>query len=154
MPAPQEADIFLIPLLNGDHAVGQVIEVEKAPENTAFCLLTLKHLTPTDTPSPLILSELVALVLLRPNHFVDATWPIIGFEQLPQIEDIFKLETAKVGRFENVQIHEPAIIEAFVNACHGHYPWDAFPDPAFFDTLLVTPSARPETARMASDFPA
>lgn len=154
MVAPQEADIFLIPLLNGDHAVGQVIEVEKTPENAVLCLLTLKHLGPTDTPNALALSELISLVLLRPDHFTDGTWPIIGFETLPQIEKIFKLEAAKAKQFADIEIHEPAIIEAFVNACHGHYPWNAFPDPEFFNKLLVTKDARPPAARMKSQFPA
>lgn len=154
MAAPQEADIFLIPLLNGEHAVGQVIEVEKAPENSALCLLTLKQLSPTDTPNPLQLSELISLVLLRPDHFGDGTWPVIGFETLPDIETVFKLAEAKKNGFADIQIHDPAIIEAFVNACHGQYPWDAFPDPAFFDNLLVKKDARPPQARMQSDFPA
>ncbi|SEW07131.1 hypothetical protein SAMN04488515_0912 [Cognatiyoonia koreensis] len=154
MPAPQEADIFLVPLLNGDHTVGQVIEVEKTPEKSVLCLLSLKRLTPDDTSAPLNLSEMIALVLTRPDHFADGTWPIIGFEQLPQIEKVFKLAEAKSNGFENVAIHEPAIIEAFANACHGHYPWDAFPDPQFFDRLLVTKAARPPAARMKSQFPA
>lgn len=154
MPAPQEADIFLIPLLNGDHAVGQVIEVEKTPINSALCLLTLKHLGPNDTPSPLALNELIALVLLRPDHFADDTWPVIGFEQLPPIEQVFKLKAAKANNFENIQIHDAPIVEAFVNACHGHYPWDAFPDPAFFDSFLVHKDKRPPAAKMAAQFPA
>lgn len=153
MPAPQEADIFLIPLLNGDHAVGQVIEVEKAPDNSVLCLLTLKQLTPKDKASPLMLSELISLVLLRPDHFKDGTWPIIGFETLPDIEKVFKLEKAKADRFADIHIHDPAIIEAFVNACYGQYPWDGFPDPAFFDNLLVNKTARPAAARMTADFP-
>lgn len=154
MPKPQQADIFLIPLLDGTHAAGQVIEADETPDNSVLCLLTLKLAEPDIAPSGFALSELIALVLLRPDHLVDGTWPITGFEQLPRIEDVFKLKAAKSKRFENIQIHDAATIEAFINACHGHYPWDAFPDPAFFDTLLVKRDARPAQARMAADFPA
>jgi len=104
MTTPQEADLFLIPLLDGEHALGQ------------------------------------------------GTWPVIGFETLPDIERVFKLNAAKANNFENVQIQDPAIIEAFVNACHGLYPWDAFPDPDFFDNLLIKKDARPATAKMKTAF--
>jgi len=141
-------------MLDGTYGTGQVIETEQTPDNTVLCLLTLKQLSPDTTPSPITLDEMISLVLLRPEHLTDGTWPIIGFEQLPYIEKVFKLRDAKRKRFENIQIHDPAIIEAFVNACHGLYPWDAFPDPAFFDTLLVRPDARPPKAKFKSMFDA
>ena len=154
MITPQQADIFLIPLLDGSFGAGQVIEASETPDNAALCLMTLMSLTRDATPAPFGLSDMIALVLLQPDHLIDGTWPIIGFEQLPQIEKVFKLRDAKRNGFENIQIHDPAIVEAFVNACHGLYPWDAFPDPTFFDTLLVRPDARPPKARMKSSFDA
>lgn len=154
MANAQQADIFLIPLLDGSHAAGQIIESEETPENAVLCLLTLRLLDTGTTPTPIGISEMIALVMLRPDHLNDGTWPVIGFEQLPPVENVFQLKAAKANRFADIQIHDAAVIEAFVNACHGHYPWDGFPDPEFFDTLLVKRNARPPKARMQADFSA
>lgn len=154
MQTPQEADIFLIPLLNGTHAVGQVIEVEKAPENCALCFLTLKQQNLETPATSFVLDDLIAITLVQTGHFQNDTWPIIGFEQLPRIERVFQLADAKANQFEQTERYDPALVEAFINASHGLYPWDAFPDPAFFDKLLLNPDQRPPLAKMKTDFPA
>jgi len=51
-----------------------------------------------------------------------------------------------------VAIQDPAVVEAFVNAIHGLYPWDGFPDPEFFTKLLVSPDRIPATAKPKSAF--
>ena len=70
-----------------------------------------------------------------------STPPVIGFEQIPRLAAIDRLEAIEDG------VMDAAIAEALVSAWHGLYPWDGFPDPAFFDKLLREGMARPDTAR-------
>jgi len=153
MQPPQLADIFLIPLMDGDFAVGQVVNAKDKPEGTVLCILTLLKSAPDWPPSPMHYSEAIALVLTQTASLTDGTWQTVGFEAVPALERVFDLEKAVASNFENLTVHDPAILEAFVNACHGLYPWDGFPDSQFFTKLLIQPDRIPSTAKMKSQFP-
>lgn len=127
-----QADLFLIPLLDGAFGVGQVVEVGPYP----LCALSVRR-QDRDAPAyPLAASEIAALHPIDPAHLTDGTWPVIGFEQIPRI-----------GSGTAQDRLDPAVVEAFVNACHGLFPWDGFPDPAYFDGLLRPGLPRPAAAR-------
>lgn len=152
MQPPQLADIFLVPLINGDFAVGQVANVADTPDNTALCLFTLLTSAPDWPPKPIHYSEAISLILLSDTSLRDGTWQTVGFEAVPPLKRIFDLEDALATKFANVKAQDPAIVEAFVNACHGHYPWDGFPDSQFFNSLLIYPDRVPKFAKMKSQF--
>ncbi len=153
MQPPQLADIFLIPLMDGDFAVGQVANVDDTPEGTALCLLTLLKSAPDWPPAPIHYSEAIALVLIQDASIRNETWQIVGFEAVPPLDHIFDVTNALRTKFANITAQDPAVIEAFVNACHGLYPWDGFPDSQFFNKLLIFPDRVPSSAKMKSQFP-
>lgn len=72
---------------------------------------------------------------------------MIGYDSVPRIAP-FKEQSLAL-----LDTQDPAIIEAFVNAVHGLYPWDGFPDAGFFTNMLRDPSILPTLARMTADFP-
>ena len=152
MLKPQQADIFLIPLMDGGFGVGQVVEVDATPEGSALCLLTRLLSAPDWPPTPIHDSEAISLVLVTDDALRNGTWQTVGFEMLPKLERVFPLKNTIIDKFHGIAVHEPAIIEAFVNACHGLYPWDGFPDPTFFNSLLVYPDKTPSKAKMKRDF--
>ena len=152
MQHPQLADIFLVPLINGDFAVGQVANTKDTPDGTVLCIFTLLKSAPDWPPSAIHYSEAIALVLTSDKPLLDGTWQIVGFEAVPPLERIFDLSKALRNKFSDVAVQDPAIMEAFVNACHGLYPWDGFPDPQFFNNLLIAPDRVPSAARMKSQF--
>lgn len=152
MQTPQQADIFLIPLLDGGFGVGQVVEVSATPQSTALVMLTLLQSAPNWPPSPIHYSESTSLVLVQDNALKDGSWHIVGFEMLPPIGRLFKIKEALSSNFENVAFQESAIVEAFVNACHGLYPWDGFPDPQFFNKLLIYPDQVPSGVKYKRHF--
>jgi hypothetical protein len=90
---------------------------------------------------PIHASEVIAVHRIEATHLADDTWPIIGFEQIPGIGGLDRLSAIEGD------VLDPAIAEALLNAWHGLYPWDGFPDPAFFDKLLGNSVTRPASAR-------
>lgn len=132
-----QADIFLVPLLDGSHAVGQVLTAETQP----VCLLSLRRQSPGETPQPILPAEVIAVHRIGAAHLANDTWPIIGFDQIPRLTNLDQLEAIEG------EVLDPAIAEALLNAWHGLYPWDGFPDPAFFDKLLRGGVTRPASAR-------
>ncbi len=153
MPVPQQADIFLIPLFDGQFGFGQVVVPSPdTPMGTALCLITNRKVARDAPCSPIALGETLSLLVVKDDLLKDGTWPIIGFETLPNTERIFALKAAKEKRFDGIAIHDPAIVEAFTNALHGLYPWDGFPDTQFFTNLLIHPDKKPSIARTKSQF--
>ncbi len=135
----QQADHFLIPLLDGHFGVAQVIEVVDGGEGSVICALTRRRRKAKDPTVPLTSLEVVAVLKVQPPEDQPAVWPIIGFEQIPPIRHIWPLQEHRKNDFSDVPLIDAAIVEAFVNACHGLYPWDGFPDPDFFTHLLLRP---------------
>jgi hypothetical protein len=143
-----QADFFAIPLLDGGHGLGQIVEVRDCPPDTAFCALTLRRAT---TPvTPLALSDITAIIFVGTAHLADGTWPLLGFDTLPATETLVSFrQTRRAWTLADTPatlIAAPALIEAFVNACHGLLPWDHFPDPQIFDRILAHKVERPPTA--------
>ncbi len=123
-----QADYFRVPLLDGRFAVGQVFEVEDTPEGSVFCALSNRITDAQSKIIPFIPLDIVAFCMIDPAHLADETWPLAGFDQIPDVNLFYDFEKRRELGFPDTPIHDPAVIEAFLNAWHGHYPWDAFGD--------------------------
>ncbi len=153
-----QADFVGIPLLSGGYGLGQIVAVRDCLPDSLFLALSLRRLpSPSDGQGPgspaidrLALSEVISILFVAPSALAEGLWPIFGFDTLPQTDRLLSLEQARrqAGRLEDPAraVHDPALVEAFVNACHGLLPWDYFPDPALFDGMLLTPANRPAAA--------
>ena len=148
----QQADHLHIPLLNGEVAVAQVIEVSDRPDHAALCALTGRKSAAGAPSMPISLSEVLAVQFISRPEDQASRWPIVGFEQIPPIQKVFDLQHHLIMEFADLEPQDPALIEAFVNACHGLYPWDGFPDPDLFSNMLLTPAAKPEAALFKASF--
>ena len=149
----QQADHLHIPLLDGTVSLAQVVEAPNRPDSAALCALTSRKHPPGETVSPLALSEVIAILMILPPADPAALWPIVGFDQIPRIRDVFDLDHHLLFEFADLPPQDPALIEAFVNAIHGLYPWDGFPDPDLFTNMLLTPDALPKARKPKAEFP-
>lgn len=148
----QQADHLHIPLLDGDVGIAQIIEVSPRHDHAALCALTSLKKPAGSSAAPLALSEVLAVQFIaRPEDQV-SRWPIVGFEQIPPIKRVFDLQHHLIMEFADLEPQDPALIEAFVNACHGLYPWDGFPDRELFSNMLLFPDKRPEAAKFKASF--
>jgi hypothetical protein len=151
MPAWDQADYFSIPLLDGGHGIGQIVEVAQCPPGAAFCALSTRRGTPGQTPAPLTLDDIVSLVFIGSAHLDDGTWALLGFDTIPATDSLVSFaQTRRAWQMSDTPatlIADPVLVEAFVNACHGLLPWDHFPDASIFDRLLARKSRRPDAIR-------
>ncbi|MEL6958762.1 MAG: hypothetical protein AAGL89_07420 [Pseudomonadota bacterium] len=140
----QEADHILIPLLDGSHALAQV-----AREHDKWVLI---HLTDTratakSTVTRIPAEDVKATILVDRAPLTAGQWPIIGYDAQP-----FGITTQREDLQRDDPL-DPAIVEAFANALVGLFPWDGFPDAAYFDQFLRHGLTRPDAARVKADFP-
>ncbi|MBU2993166.1 hypothetical protein Q4555_01795 [Octadecabacter sp. 1_MG-2023] len=140
----QTADLVLIPLLDGQHALAQIARVENG---LALLFFTDQVATPRSTPRALADDDVIAALCVQVADLPSDIWPIIGYEAVPRIAPYH--DTA-LDLFDTV---DATHIEAFVNAVQGLYPWDGFPDPDYFTLMLRDENALPVRARKTADFP-
>ena len=146
MIAAQTADYLLIPLLDGTSGIGQVIDADATAPGT-FCLgLTLKRGAADRHPAPMIPADFLAFANVAQDPVLSEQWPIAGFDQLPALADLFDGQNQIPDHLRNPEdSKDPAIVEAFLSACHGLYPWDGFG--TLFETMLRAPELKPAAAR-------
>ena len=131
----QNADLILIPLLDGTYLRAQV---DSVTPHFAGLMLSDQVVTADASPKALTNADIVALIAVTPN---DIPWPVIGYDAVPRL------------KIPDHAPHDPAIAEALANAIIGLYPWDGFPDPAFFTNFLRDPDTVPSRARTSADLP-
>ncbi|SLN17218.1 hypothetical protein [Pseudooctadecabacter jejudonensis] len=140
----QQADHIAIPLLNGSAGLAQVA---LATERAVLLFLTAKPAPHKGQIAPLRAADVVSILPVTRAGLGDTQWPILGYDALPRAVPI---DPAALDQ----DLHDPALVEAFVNALHGLYPWDAFPDPKIFNALLRPDQdggqLTPSTARLTS----
>jgi hypothetical protein len=133
-----QADFLSIPLLDGSRALAQVFEVE---DRGLFTGLTGQKLAEGQSPSPCPQSDFVALVFTTPDAIVSGLWMIPGFDQLPPLAGMVDYPGQRALDFPDYPVHDPAVIEAYLNALHGLYDWTAFGD--LFDRMTRPGVVRP-----------
>ncbi len=139
----QEADHILIPLLDGRHALAQIARVQY---ERLLVFVTDSQTAAGAALKPINQTQILAVFCVRKTELTDSHWPVIGYDAIPHFAPF---EKKHLSEFE---LTDPAIIEAFANAIHGLYPWDGFPDPAFFANMLLKPDTLPPHVRMTADF--
>lgn len=132
---PRQADFFRIPLLNGAFGIAQVFEIDDTPPNTAFCGLSNRSTDAKTEIRPFDPLDIVAFCLIDTAHLTDGTWPLAGFDQIPNYDLFFDYKQHHARGFPDSPVQDPAVIEAFLNAWHGLYAWDAFGD--LFDKIAA-----------------
>ncbi len=128
-----QADYLRIPLLDGGCAAAQIFDVTPARPDCVFLGISTRKTGPNDTITPFLLSDVIALAFTTDAPILSGQWAVAGFDQIPRFRDILNFDAAARNDFPNHPTHDPAVIEAFVNAVHGLYPWDSFGD--LFDEI-------------------
>lgn len=141
----QEADHILIPLLNGDYTLAQVVRTDD--DGTTLLYVTQRTMKLTSEVFAIGNKDIKAAVFTKLETVPYGHWPIVGYEEIPDLKHGDPSTMSDNDR----QVHDPETIEAFANALHGLYPWDGFPDPDFFANMLITPENMPKKARLKAD---
>lgn len=135
----QDADHVCIPLLDGKVSVAQVAGL--AP-GRLLLLLTRRHRPVGEPVQPFSKQEVIANRVVDISDLGEGRWPVAGFAAVPRVAGLPDWPPPP-----DQPADDPTVIEAFVNACLGLYPWDGFVTPDFFDHMLRPGLSKPEAAR-------
>ena len=142
-------DYFLVPLLNGNFVIGQIVMyAEKALCSVAAIYYDVVVRSKDEAEKQItnlrkdevIAAQLTTTDLL--DWYDDYMWPIMCHGEVRYAEsyfDIAKLRMTGIG----FHIYGSGIIVEFLNAFYGMCPWDNSYDFDYYSELLISPDKRP-----------
>lgn len=115
-------------------------------DDRILLLLSRRHRDESSAVAPFAPTEVIAARIVDISDLAADQWPVIGYGAVPRISVLPAWPPQP-----DTPADDPALIEAFVNACLGLYPWDGFGAPDVFANMLLSPGTRPAAARLARE---
>ena len=140
----KNGDVFLVPLLDGTYAVGQVIGKTKEALNSAVCAFFDIRLTEGAAENIEELTDdlLVALKFSSVGLLDAGEWEVVDNRTPLDTRKYIDLDQLAKNGYINVRIVGSAILSELMNAYYALSPWDAFYDPQYLDKLLISPGKK------------
>ncbi len=146
---PPVGSVFLIPLSDGGHAIGQVIAYEPAMLNSVSCILTsLRAWAPGDSIPE---SAVIASLFTTHDLLTKGRWEILGDSAIPITQADFPHEGLRSAGWVGAKMTGSRNVEEFVSAWFGLSQWDDWADPNYLDRLLFRGVGRPASATFKKD---
>jgi hypothetical protein len=137
--------VFLVPLSDGNCAVGQVLRRTPGALNSVICAFYdfRRHCTDSVDISELSEKRLVAIQFTTPDLLDNSTWRVAGQGPVRHLDLRRDIETIESSDWVGAKVIGSGIIRKFLDAYYGLRSWNAWADPAYLDKLLISPDRRP-----------
>ena len=138
----KNGDVFLVPLLDGRYAVGQVLDfmMPNAP-SCAFYGRTIERALPGEVT--IARNDIISAVSTTRDLFDAGRWQVVD-NQVVQLEQArWPNEQCRSRRWVGAVTQGSGIVENFLNAFHRLAPWDIYKDPNYFDEMLISEAVKP-----------
>jgi hypothetical protein len=139
----KQGDLFVIPLSDNTNLVGQVLAVEREAMNSVNCAIFSLRCNSDSIVIMPRLDQLVSVQFTSCDQLNSGRWKVIGSSSIIVPRQYWPFESLRASRFVGAHIIGSGIIEAFANALCGLSAWDDWADPAYLDSLLITPEKKP-----------
>lgn len=123
--------------------------------NSVVCAFTLVRCPTNFEATKLRVNDIVAVHFLTLDSFKLPNWEYVCELKCGYLDShIYGLDLPGKRRagFVGTSIVGGRIVENFLKACLGLYPWDAWHDPNYLDKFLVPGLGRPEAVKYKRDF--
>ncbi len=147
---PEVGHIFVVPLDDGHHAIGQVIGIEPQALNSITCVFSLHRAKTPDqgVPSEIPEADTIAALFVTPDLLKRGRWRICARARVVFPKTRIPNEQYRSSGWVGAKIVGYGIVESFLNAYHGLRLWDDWHDPNYLDALLLPGAARPKDLKL------
>jgi hypothetical protein len=139
-------NLFSVPLIDGSHALGQVVGREAEVLNSITCVFFRNRIggdALTEVKGPPDCSDAIAVQFVTKDLLTRRIWKVLGDFAVCLPLDAFPHEDKRNSGWIGARVIGSGIVEHFLNAYFGLEPWTQMKDPAYFDRLLLRPDLRP-----------
>jgi hypothetical protein len=140
-------DVFVVPLSDGAHGVGQIVGREAEVLNSVSVALfdTPVH-EPEGAADLHLAKESVFAVLFATRDLLDrGRWKVVARRPVEIPREWLPFERLRATGWIGAKVIGSGIVEEFLHAYFGLVPWDDWADPKYLDSLLLTPAKKPPT---------
>ncbi|WP_330986332.1 MULTISPECIES: Imm26 family immunity protein [Enterobacterales] len=139
-------DMFTVPLSDGTYCIGKVVGFEPEALNSTICAFYAHHVVKKpDSEINLTDNELISVLFVTRDLLDSGDWEVFTkcCNEFP-LGNYINLRELRDKKYIGVRsIGSGNIIELF-NAYYSLAPWNAFYDPNYLDSLLVSPDKKPK----------
>jgi hypothetical protein len=144
---PEKGDIFTIPLIDGDFALGQLIQYDtRGLAGYSFGLFDHKVSSNIEAQEIILnMENCFSVVLGAIDCFSKSSnWMVVGNQNLVIPKKLFPFEKLRRSKKPGSRLHGKEVIDEFVNAYYGLLPWDNYYKPDCLDEMLLSPEKKPK----------
>lgn len=137
-----DGDLFGVALPDGRRGLGQVLGTRPGFPNVLNCAFFDVVFDPATPPPALDKDRLISVVSTTRDLLDDGTWTVVGHAPgcIPRSQ--WPNEAFAKDGYVGAVTFGSGIVNKFLAAYHGMFPWNGFKDPNYFERLLV-PAAKP-----------
>lgn len=134
--------LFLISLENGQKSVGQILDVPSGAMGAVLCGFFLNTVTPNQKVE-VGRDSLISILFVTPDYLDSGRWKILDVGQEIPVDEFIDIKQLAAKEFVGMKVYGAGIVEKFINACYGLYPWNGFYREDYLDDLLLAGVGRP-----------
>jgi hypothetical protein len=138
-------DVFAIPLLNGNYAIGHVLDQTDFVNAVRIALYDeiIKDFDDIDLNGLINDKNLISLIEVTREQLDYGVWKIIGNKQTTLPIEKYANEQTRINKWVGSTQYGAGLAEDFINSYYALLPWDDWYIPDFLDEFLVSPSKKP-----------
>lgn len=138
-------DAFLIPLDDGSFSVGQILAVPKGAMGSVLCGFFLSRASEgqaveVDVP------RMISILFVTPDGLNGGQWKLLSQNFRVDLSGYTDLERLERSGYVGLKVIGAGIVEKFLSACFGLYPWNGFYKQDYLDGFLLPNVSRPDMA--------
>ena len=137
--------VYAVPLADGSFGVAQA-GTQMFPTVIYVALFLDRFEAVLAIPPALDESKLVSLTATWRKNLNKGKWVPLGVSELTPGLLNHPTETLAAGGYVGAKHYDAALLSEFLSACHGALPWNVMYDPAYYEKLLISGTARPSEA--------
>jgi len=139
-------DIFIVPQLDGKWSIGQTLVLSDPVFHAVTCgFWDIRCSSDSCTDQfNLPFDKLIACLSVTDEALHNGDWKVIAKQQPLMVEKRYWAnEQFRESKWVGSKVYNTPIIDSFLNAFYGLEPWDDYHEPAFLDSLLISPDKKP-----------
>ncbi|WET42274.1 Imm26 family immunity protein [Citrobacter enshiensis] len=139
-------DMFTVPLSDGTYCIGKVVGFEPKALNSAICAFYAHRMDEIPSSEPVLNdNDLISILFVTRDLLDSGDWKVFSqYSDAFPIDKYLNLTDLQSNGFIGVKSIGSGLIIKLMNAYYSLTPWNAFYDPNYLDSLLISPDKKPK----------
>lgn len=139
--------VFGILLPNNKYCLGQALGLMGEYKNVVNCAFFDRQYTLGEEPA-IDTAEMIAVLSTTRDLLDNGHWTIVRNEAPCMEKKKWPNEEFAKNEYVGAKTYGSGIVNHFILAYYGYFPWDGYKDPEYFEKLLISPNKKPPESQL------